>query len=296
MDVTVDTTPVLLSGAATVAITAGVPAAAVNFASAGLVNPLSDPIEVSDLIIVTTGLGTVRGSQIGFPTTEIMLKAGRHGMTNGFVPVVSIAPYRENRDVGPMPIDVGQPFVRRWIFPRPMILRPGEALSGAVRLSTAGIYTGITGTVETRLTLRGRRVPARSVPNVTPYPFSSGAFFAALNTPAQDLTFQNVFPVPLTVVSVIGMLAGMNTNAPNGALQGNVRIIGPGGDAGGVRRAVVDNSNGSVTFGDRRSIEVPHVLLPNESLRVTFTSAAVSGGPDAPTPAVSLMGSREEAA
>lgn len=297
MAATRETTPVVLSGSAVTTITAGVIGPTVSLPSAGLVNLLSDPIEVSDLIVTSTvrvsGLGTVQG----YPASLIMLKAGRHGLTNGFVPTVSLGLEFDITQATPFvladTITGVLTFFTRWVFPRPMILRSGEAISGAVALSPLDNYAGITGTITTGVTVRGRRIPKASIPAMTPYPFSSGAFFSAINKAPQELTYQNIFPVPLNVVAVVCNFASIGPSAAFSTVGGSVRIDGPGGSSGGIRRTIIDGP-APLAFAQRRGMEIPSVLMPNESLSVILKSAPIN--PVAELTAISIMGYREEAA
>jgi hypothetical protein len=287
MEATRTTTPVILSGAATLTVAAGVTSPPASFPSAGLINSLTDPIEICDLVLATTIQANIPQAPI-----EILLRAGRHGLTNGLVPLTAISPVPESLGSSSPLLAGGITFgtrVRRWIFPRPMILRPGEGLAGTIGFSGLVTYGQATGTVIVRLAARGRRVPKASVPAITPYPFCTGAWLPNLGVAPQDLTYKNLFPVPFNVRHIIGNFM----NGTQNGLGGDVEIIGPGGLSGGARRAVVPNgTRSSLVFDQRRAMSVPFILQPNESLRVTFTTAPTVGT----TPAVAINGYREEAA
>ena len=298
MAVTRDTTPFILSGETHLALTAGVPGGAAQLPVKSLVNPLSVPVEISEIMVTTQIVGT--GFTVGVLPLRLRLRAGRHGLTNGFVPAFALGPMYSETQGEPIFTDLGGTtfggYTSRWVLPRPMVLRPGEVIGGEVDFSPKFSYPGLAGTVYVSITAKGRRMPPGAAPALSNYPFVSGDYFTTAGGPVQDLTFQNVFPAPLTVTALIAVRGGIVDSAQilpgvasPGAPVGAVSIIGPSGLGGGARRTLAEGA-AALLFGPRAALEESFTLDPNESLLVKLTAPVTQAA------AITLVGYREEAA
>lgn len=292
MAATRDTTPILLSGQASSALVGGVPGAPGRFPSAGLVNTLLAPIEVTELIF------TVYDPVNAAPTpylAEVQLAAGRYAITNGFLPIGTLAIRRETRPNEVPAGGAGEGLTIRWVLPRPIVLRPGEGLSGQVRLPP-GIAYASGSTVTVTLVARGRRVPGWTPGLTRSVPYASGCAYLTRAAQAPPQAFMNILDRPLmissvnmrTLTSTVTIRAG---DAP--PVISTVSIVGPGGLAQTIRRSVVTNARPDAVFAQRSALEVDFVLQEKEDLIITFVRpAAATFNPVG----VAIIGYREEVA
>jgi hypothetical protein len=299
MTATRDTAPFILFGT-TPNLTVNASGASVLLPAEGLTNPFNEPIEVTEIEFL------VQAQSSAVWIYDVMLRAGRHDLTNGFCPIPAVAPrYDAEEEVGVLAAGVvtgiGSSTVR-WILPRPMILPAGSAITGAFRVNPAApgnTGPGVNNTTSTLtvVAIARRIAPGTPKARTTCIPFVSGALYTAAQASAaggsigpapNDLQLMNTFAAPLYVNQIVGAPIGSGAGFGVLALT-SVVITGPGGILGTPRRTVADGIPQGF-LGARSAIEVGHVLNPGESYR-----AVLSGFLNATGMAVAIAGYREEA-
>lgn len=329
-----DTIPIILSASATTSLVAtdathSIPGPAGQLPSAGLMNTLSDPIEVTDLLFSTIAKCSSAIPPLGWAgwLVDVDLRLGRRAITNGFCPMFAIPPYH-----GALPETVSSGgtlayYLRseRWRLPRPMILMPGESIAGFVRLSDRASFNydslltpNASATVQATVTARGRRLRRSDLGKTRFVPYASGTTYPitatdglslppviappAGNAPAQ--TYRNTLDRPLFVTSLnLRLPASHPIFQPDyGAAGVFVRIVGPAGLVPGPRGVIVDRQLFAAVSGVRHAIEVNHVLAPGQDYNVTIegqegqATGPAGGVPDGCGPVLgAIVGYREEA-
>lgn len=296
MIATRDTIPFVLSGAPP-AVTIDATGAPGFFPSASLSNPFNEPIEVRELQFQVLASGTA--AAISPFIVDVRLRAGRHDLTNGYCPLFTLAPVYDSGGVFASAFvgAVVQIATLRWIFPRPMILPAGAAITGSMRVNPAIAGLGaVTGTVTVSMSVIAHQLPKGApADRTTCIPFVSGALYVGVGGPVQnDLQLMNTLPVPLYVKQIIAAPMGLGIGFTLTAvpMATDLLIVGPGGVVGTPRRNVVDHLDSNGAFAQRHAIEIDHTLAPLESYKaVVYAISALS---DAST-AISIAGYREEA-
>lgn len=292
MNATRDTTPFLISAVAPALSwnAGGVVQGTVNLPGGALVNPYNVPVEINDLIFLLTSSAT---ASISNSALEINLRAGRHGLTNGFAPIVGVGPVYSAFLEDPVPqAGTRLGFVPiRWVFPRPMILKAGAAITGAVRLSPKTVFNVPAGSTTVTVVARGRKLPPGTPSPIRGFlPFMSGEIFtSASRQVANNLSFMNTLAVPLEVTSINARVVSANFDGLSVGL-GGFTVTGPGGPLGTPRRSVIaPGTPADGVFGQRDSIEVTHTLQRGEYYMITMSTL-----PAYPQIAVAISGYREE--
>lgn len=150
----------------------------VSFDASRYVNTFRTPIEVRELSIVVESRGA-SGNEVAAPNiTYLSMKLGRHFMTDGFVPISVLAPYKLSAGGNSSysetyPIDAASGglaavYLRRMLFPTPLILKPGEAFGFQARIPSIPllINDAVSTTILVRIAMIGRfltandRIPA----------------------------------------------------------------------------------------------------------------------------------------
>ena len=272
-----ETTPFLLTGSASTL--AGAPGI---FPSLNLINSLQVPIEITELHFMVTSTDGGEDDILSVEGGEISLQAGRHIITNGFAPLMTLTPLRENNNNESV-FDQITASTFRWVLPRPLILKSGEGISGAYRLSTTVFQGQSTATI----VARGRRMPSNTRIARRCVAFASGAFFTAANVPAASGVFQNPFQVPLKIRSINAQT--INDAQPLGAAT-TATITGPGGLVPDALRSLAVNVMGSGIFAGRYALEIQHDLNPRDAYQIVLNQTPGEFSPVA----IGIMGYREE--
>lgn len=305
MQATRDTFPFVLTAQAsfTVAGGANVTASPTLLPSAGLVNPLQVPFEVTELRFMGVTSRNDDNAPL-IPGLDILLRVGRRFITNGYVPLAALTPIRPTiaafNALGSGAYPRAQFF--RWILPVPFILAPAEGFTGSFVPNT--LFTGYSPnasdeTVTLAVTAVGRRYVGRT-PKVRKIPFASGGWLQTAGAILPEHTLENTFPQDLTVTSIQAIgVSGATVTDIGGFLDSsglafgtNMRIEGPGGLLGRNRRTIISGAWGDAVFGGRSAIDIPHVLKPHDWYRVTIDTTG--GGSPAAALAVGITGFREE--
>lgn len=263
-----------------------------------LVNSLTVPVEIMELCFAIdeqsdTTFILATQMTLAMAGAEIDLRCGRYSLTNGFVPIAALGINRhfEQAEIGRLdfvagvdgPIDAD--FIR-WILPRPFVVMPGEAFTGAVRLSPALSFAALpASTVRVSITARGRRMPSGARVGRRFVPYASGRWFTtdSINVSQGDgKTYMNIMNTPLVVTS-LNARARRLFDAP----LPDFTIVSPGGLANTVRRDMANQSGALGLFMQRLALEETFVLDPGEFLTVRSGAIATST-------ALNMVGYREE--
>lgn len=105
----------------------------VAFDATKLMNTFRVPIEVSELTFMTLETGSVADI---LPLMQVSIKLGRQSITDDFVPLFTIAPYKVTYGDSYVSSAAGHTTasIRRLMFPKPIVLAPGQGFGIQARI------------------------------------------------------------------------------------------------------------------------------------------------------------------
>lgn len=227
--------------------------------------------------------------------------------TNGELDISLLAP----------PDTVSSTWHTRWVFPRPLIVPPGQAILGTVSQTDFGpgfiLPSPVPGMVFSMAAV-GRYLPGtlprlRSVPYISAYQFRllEGGVVTERRHP--ERVFQNPFPVPLHVQRFVGRVALVNDSSFSGFPVESLGFDYSAATPNGSPMIVAEAPFGYIGTRDptpidrvfdhqRRVWDCPHGLAPRDHWKFTVHAEADDAGRPADAtmlPMISMIGHREEA-